>query len=53
MAVGKGEIEMKCMQCKLVREALKKITILLLTFVNKRFTPPPLFIDEKPLYKPA
>ena len=36
-----------------LREAFKKITILLLTFVNKCFTPPPLFIDEneKPLYK--
>ena len=31
-----------------LREAFNKKTILLLTFVNKDFTPP-LIIDEKPL----
>ena len=30
------------------KPSLKK-TILLLTFVNKDFSPPPLIIDEKPL----
>ena len=33
----------------LIREAFIKKNILLLTFVNKDFTPPPLIIDEKPL----
>ena len=44
--MGKGEIEMKCMQWKLVREALKKITILLFTFINKRFTPLPYLLTK-------
>ena len=32
-----------------LREAFIKKNILLLTFVNKDFTPPPLIIDKKPL----